>query len=112
MVCKIVLTLFTKGQAATPAWNTGRFAAVTSPAAASSAAAAATEGENSAILTSAKCKKHSNKSSVEQKGQCWGVSLGLRCNAMALAREGVGGARTGLGAEEDVDGARLDGGDL
>jgi hypothetical protein len=31
---------------------------------------------------------------------------------MALAREGVGGARTGLGAEEDVDGARLDGSDL
>ena len=31
---------------------------------------------------------------------------------MALAREGVGGARTGLGADEEVDGARFDGSDL
>ena len=31
---------------------------------------------------------------------------------MALAREGVGGARTGLGADQEVDGARFDGSDL
>jgi len=54
MVYKIMLTLFTKGQAATPASNAGRFPAATSPAAASSADAATTEGENSAIFTSAK----------------------------------------------------------
>lgn len=50
---KIMLTLFTKEQAATPAWNAGRWATAISPAAASSADAATTDGENSAIFTSA-----------------------------------------------------------
>ena len=49
----IMLTLFTKGQAATAAWKAGRWATAISPAAASSADAATTDGENSAIFTSA-----------------------------------------------------------
>jgi len=104
-----MLTLFTKGQAATPAWNAGRFAAATSPAAASSADAATTEGENSAIFTSA--KGTATRVQHNHKGTMLGF-LVLDAMPWHWAREAVGGARTGLSAEEKVDGARLDGGHL
>jgi len=110
MVYKIMLTLFTKGQAATPARNAGRFAAATSRAAASSADAATTEGENSAIFTSA--NGTAARVQYNHKGTMLGLLLSrMPCHGIGHGR-GVGGARTGLGAEEEVDGARLDGGHL
>lgn len=87
-----MLTLFTKGQAAKLAWNAWRFAAATSPAAASSAAAATTEGENSAIFTSAKGRPTRVQYKLQTQGDNVRVPLVLDAMPWHPAREGVGGA--------------------
>uniref|UniRef100_A0A0A9CMC9 Uncharacterized protein n=1 Tax=Arundo donax TaxID=35708 RepID=A0A0A9CMC9_ARUDO len=67
---------FSKGQAATPAWNAGRCAAATSPVAASSAAAAATEGENLAIFTSGCARRRRSTARALTAATCGGCHGG------------------------------------
>ena len=102
---KIMLTLFTKGQAATPAWKAGRWAPANSPAAASSADAATTEGGYSAIFTSAKRKTEEQFLAASQLRNLTANPLAFRWHWRAGAARTL---RTRLGADEEVDGARLD----